>query len=66
MPDDFVNFDGLYEGELPAFDVYFASVRSLQFHPGAGTKEHVVLSVAQCADEAMQMIKARRKAAVGV
>lgn len=46
--------------ETTAFDVYFASIRSMQFHPGAGTREHVVLTTEQCACEAMDMIRHRR------
>ena len=52
--------------EVPAFDIYFASVRSMQFHPGAGTREHVALTAQQCADEAMQMLAVRRKIMKGV
>lgn len=46
--------------ELMAFDVYFASIRSMQFHPGAGTKEHVRLTTQECADEALEMLRVRR------
>lgn len=48
-------------GELVAFDVYFASIRSMQFHPGANTRGHVVLDVKQCAEEAMEMLSIRRE-----
>lgn len=47
--------------EIAAFDMYFASIRSMQFHPGAGTREHRVLSVAECASAALEMIHERRK-----
>lgn len=47
--------------EIAAFDMYFASIRSMQFHPGAGTREHRVLSVAECAAKALEMIHERRK-----
>jgi hypothetical protein len=47
-------------GELTAFDVYFASIRSMQFHPGAGTREHVALDAKECADAALEMLAVRR------
>lgn len=46
--------------EQTAFDVYFASVTSMQMHPGAGTKEHHKLSLEECRDVALQMIEIRR------
>ena len=46
--------------EKLAFDVYFASVVSMQFHPGAGTKEHARLSLEDAAAVAMEMVKLRR------
>ena len=51
----------LYEDELVAFDVYFASICSFQHHPGAGTKEHRALSIDECRDVALKMIMARRQ-----
>jgi len=48
------------DDERTAFDVYFASVTSLQFHPGAGTKDHRVLTLEECRDVALQMIEIRR------
>ena len=50
------------EDEVIAFDMYFASISSMQYHPGAGTKEHVRLTVPQCKDYALEMIRERRKA----
>ena len=47
--------------EKVAFDVYFASVTSMQYHPGAGTKDHARLSLEECLDVAAQMIALRRK-----
>jgi hypothetical protein len=47
--------------EKVAFDVYFASVTSMQYHPGAGTKDHARLSLEECRDVAAQMIALRRK-----
>lgn len=47
--------------EKVAFDVYFASVTSMQYHPGAGTKEHARLSLEECRDVATEMIALRRK-----
>jgi len=51
----------LQEDELITFDMYFASICSMQFHPGAGTKEHKVLSIDECRDRALEMICARRE-----
>ena len=65
LPDRFCSFAGLYENELPTFDIYFASVCSMQFHPGAGTKEHRKLSIDECRDIAVKMIKSRRSLAAG-
>lgn len=47
--------------EIAAFDMYFASIRSMQFHPGAGTREHRVLSADECARAALEMVEIRRK-----
>lgn len=47
--------------ELVAFDMYFASIRSMQFHPGAGTREHVRLTARECADAALEMLAVRRE-----
>jgi len=46
--------------EVTPFDVYFASVCSMQYHPGAGTKEHKKLSIDECRDVAIDMVIARR------
>lgn len=51
--------------ELAAFDIYFASIRSMQFHPGAGTREHVRLSAKECADAALEMLAIRREVMAG-
>lgn len=53
------------ESEHFAFDMYFASVASMQFHPGAGTKEHHKLSIEECKDMALQMVVARRSVFAG-
>ena len=47
--------------EVIAFDMYFASLTSMQFHPGAGTKEHRQLSIKECSDIAVQMLELRRQ-----
>lgn len=47
--------------EIAAFDVYFASICSMRFHPGAGQRGHVALDVGECFKEAMKMIEQRRK-----
>lgn len=46
--------------ELAVFDIYFASVRSMQFHPGAGTKAHRILDARECRDAALEMLEVRR------
>lgn len=51
----------LAEDEVIAFDMYFASVCSMQFHPGAGTKEHKALSIDECKKVALEMIVSRRQ-----
>ena len=50
----------LTENERIPFDMYFASVAAMQFHPGAGTKEHQKLSLEECRDVALQMVAIRR------
>ena len=55
-----MQLEGLLENEFLTFDMYFASVCSMQFHPGAGTKEHKALSIEECKDVAIEMVKARR------
>lgn len=49
-----------YSQESAAFDMYFASLASMQFHPGAGTKEHKPLSLVECRDKALEMVAIRR------
>jgi hypothetical protein len=46
--------------DMVAFDIYFASVTSMQFHPGSGTKEHKTLTLEECRDIALQMVALRR------
>ena len=50
----------LHADEHIAFDMYFASISSMQVHPGAGSKDHRVLTLAECRDMAIQMIEIRR------
>lgn len=50
----------LIGSEVTAFDVYFASVCSMQFHPGAGAKEHKRLSIDECRQVAIDMVLSRR------
>lgn len=50
----------LYDDERIPFDMYFASLTSMQVHPGAGTKEHRKLTLQECRDMALQMIEIRR------
>lgn len=47
--------------EIAAFDMYFASIRSMQFHPGAGTREHARLTANECARDALEMLAVRRE-----
>lgn len=49
------------EEHIP-FDMYFASLMSMQVHPGAGTKEHRKLTMDECRDIALQMVAIRRNA----
>jgi hypothetical protein len=51
--------------EKIAFDMYFASVTSMQFHPGAGTKDHTKLSLDECKNVALAMLEQRRQALKG-
>jgi len=55
-----MQLDGLLESEFLTFDMYFSSVCSMQFHPGAGTKDHKALSIEESKEVAIEMIKARR------
>lgn len=50
----------LHEDEHLTFDMYFASLASMQVHPGAGTKDHRKLTLEECRDMALQMITIRR------
>lgn len=47
--------------EMIPFDMYFASLVSMQVHPGAGTKEHKALTLEECRDKAIQMVAIRRQ-----
>jgi hypothetical protein len=53
----------LQPDERIPFDMYFASIASMQVHPGAGTKEHRKLTLEECRDMALQMIAIRRAVA---
>lgn len=46
--------------EAITFDMYFASLCSMQVHPGAGTKEHAKMTLKECSDMALEMIEIRR------
>lgn len=50
----------LHPEEHIPFDMYFASIASMQVHPGAGSKEHKKLTLEECRDMAIQMIEIRR------
>jgi hypothetical protein len=51
--------------EQIAFDMYFASLCSMQVHPGAGMKDHAKLTLEECRDMAIQMIELRRNVLIG-
>ena len=46
--------------EMLAFDVYFASLCSMQVHPGAGTKGQIPMTLDECRKMALDMLKIRR------
>ena len=50
----------LRKDEMIPFDMYFASLVSMQVHPGAGTKDHKALSLEECRDKALAMLAVRR------
>jgi hypothetical protein len=53
-----------FNGERLAFtvfDFYFASIVAMQFHPGAGQRFHVRLSLEDCADVAAQCCEIREE-----
>jgi len=54
------NGDPIFTCEYVAFDMYFASLVSMQFHPGAGKHNHVPLDLKHCRDVAIEMLKLRR------
>jgi hypothetical protein len=54
------NQQPIFDVEYQAFDVYFASIVSMQYHPGAGKHEHNPMSLVQCRDMAIEMLKLRR------
>ena len=47
--------------ERVAFDMYFASLCSMQVHPGAGTKGQRALSITECRDKAIEMVRIRKE-----
>ncbi|HET6725887.1 MAG TPA: aspartyl/asparaginyl beta-hydroxylase domain-containing protein [Gammaproteobacteria bacterium] len=52
------------EEHIP-FDMYFASIASMQVHPGAGTKEHRKMTLEECCHMALQMLDIRRSVISG-
>ena len=56
-PDEMV----VFPEETVAFDLYFGSLVGFQYHPGAGTKEHIKLTDEECRDRALRMIELRRE-----
>lgn len=53
-------FNGIYAGEYLTFDMYFSSLCAMQVHPGAGSKEHKILSFEECKIKAIEMLIIRR------
>lgn len=35
---------------MQTFDLYFATILGMQYHPGSGTRGHVPLSIEECAE----------------
>jgi hypothetical protein len=56
-----MGYVNLQPNEYIAFDMFFASIASMQFHPGAGTKEHKPLTLEECRAKALEMVKLRRE-----
>jgi hypothetical protein len=50
----------IHPDERIPFDMYFASIVSMQMHPGAGTKDHAKLTLEQSKDLALEMVEIRR------
>lgn len=46
--------------QLSVFAIYYASLASMQFHPGAGTRGHTPLTLEQCAEKACEMVAITR------
>jgi len=46
---------------IEIWDLYFATVASIAFHPGAGTRGHEKLTIQDCGNIADQMINERNK-----
>ena len=57
-------FRGVYTCEYLTFDMYFSSLCAMQVHPGAGSKEHKILSFEECKEKAIDMLILRRNMAV--
>jgi hypothetical protein len=56
-----MSYVNLQPSEYISFDLFFASVASMQYHPGAGTKEHKKMSLEECRAVALEMVKLRRE-----
>ena len=54
------HFNGIYIGEYLTFDMYFSSICAMQVHPGAGSKDHKILSFDECKKMAIDMLILRR------
>lgn len=51
---------------METFDLYFATVVGWQCHPGAGRNGHTPLTIAECAELALQMMRVRNAVLSGV
>lgn len=51
----------LEQDEMIPFDMYFASLASMQVHPGAGSKEHKIMTLEECKTMALEMVAIRRE-----
>ena len=51
---------------MESFDLYFATIVGWQYHPGAGKLGHTPLTLAECAELALKMVRVRNAVLSGV
>jgi hypothetical protein len=51
----------IFAEEYITFDMYFASLVAMQVHPGAGAKGNKPLTLEECRDKAIEMLRLRRQ-----